>query len=408
MTETTPVLPFTGFKWKWASVQPTESLNRPEYFVGVLRALANNQGRRKSDERFINDLKAIEKTIKLSKGPSLARGSGERNIIRNAGQYWKVLGVLAPDRLITLTPLGKLYAARDISLQEFAVHTVLNLRLPSSVYPTPEVALWNAAGISFRPLLLILEILAALTTIEGADPSITEQELADIVQPLSGTTTDAPRIAQAIHDHRNGLLDVSSWPTVMTEDNDRRVSAEFLLFLAHHNLLRGVESPASNQRYKLAFALPDDILELADLDPNRLLGDDGVEAVVADVSVRVERRRVSREIFDRPGQKKFRDDVLGISNQRCLLTGTEIPSVLQAAHIRPVASEGSDLVSNGLCLRSDVHTLFDANRIRISPNGDMSYSGEVLRDSTYSDLPTRVALPQHVNAAEVSWRWSFV
>ncbi|WP_082699124.1 HNH endonuclease [Arthrobacter sp. EPSL27] len=408
MIEPTPTLPFADYKWKWASLQPTESLNRPEYFVGVLRALASNQGRRKSDPRFTADLRRIEKEIDFAKGPSLARGANERNIIRNAGQYWKVLGVLGPELPITLTPLGKLYAARDISLQEFAVHTVLNLRLPSSVYRPEEVAEWKAAGISFRPLLLILQIVAALADIPGTDLYISESELADIVQPLSATTTDPSRIAMAIAYHRAGLLDISSWPTTVSKSNDRRVSAEFLLFLASHNLLREVESPPSNQKYKLAFALPDDILELADIDPARLLGDIGIEEVAAEISVRVERRRVSREVYDRPGQKKFRDDVLDISQQRCLLTGTQLPAVLQAAHIRPVASDGSDLVGNGLCLRSDVHTLFDSNRIRIRPDGEMSYSGEVLRDPSYSDLPGNVILPQHVNKAEVHWRWSFV
>lgn len=51
------------------------------------------------------------------------------------------------------------------------------------------------------------------------------------------------------------------------------------------------------------------------------------------------------------------------------------PSVLQAAHIRPVSAGGQHRLDNGLLLRSDVHTLFDrgyltvdpAYRLRVSP-----------------------------------------
>lgn len=408
MPEVVPTLPFPEFKWKWASLQPTESLNRPEYFVGVLRALERNEGRSKSDRAFNDDLMRIQTEIGLQEGATLARSSPERNIIRNAGQYWKVLGVLGPERPITLTPLGHLYANRDINMQEFALHTVLNFTLPSLVYNDEEITAWRTAGITFRPLLLILQVVAAMEDISDAEAYLSETELAHIVQPLSATTIDAVRIARAIADYRNGRLDIGLWPRPQTKDNDYRISAEFLLFLAAHNLLRQVDLPGADKMYELGFITSDEIRELAETSPRSVRDRLGLERVSKDLSFQVERRRVLREVYARPGQTKFREGVLRTSQMRCLLTGTRLPGVLQAAHVRPVSSEGSDSISNGICLRSDIHTLFDANRIRIRPDGCVSYSDEVLQDPTYADLPEAINLPEHVSKAAFKWRWEFI
>jgi len=41
--------------------------------------------------------------------------------------------------------------------------------------------------------------------------------------------------------------------------------------------------------------------------------------------------------------------------------------VLEAAHVRPFSANGQDAVSNGLILRSDIHTLFDKALMTIEP-----------------------------------------
>ena len=41
--------------------------------------------------------------------------------------------------------------------------------------------------------------------------------------------------------------------------------------------------------------------------------------------------------------------------------------MLQAAHIRPYASDGPHDPRNGLLLRSDLHTLFDRGYVTVSP-----------------------------------------
>lgn len=70
----------------------------------------------------------------------------------------------------------------------------------------------------------------------------------------------------------------------------------------------------------------------------------------------------------RLGQRSFQAVVLNAYHRRCAISGTHIPPVLQAAHIRPVTSGGEHRLDNGLLLRSDVHTLFDRGYVGIDPS----------------------------------------
>jgi putative restriction endonuclease len=104
----------------------------------------------------------------------------------------------------------------------------------------------------------------------------------------------------------------------------------------------------------------------------------------------------------RLGQKAFQARVLDAYRGRCAVTGERIRPVLQAAHIQPVSVGGENRLDNGLLLRSDVHTLFDAGylgvdpklRLMVSPrlrtefdNGEEFYS----RAGTEIDVPDRRA-----------------
>ena len=119
----------------------------------------------------------------------------------------------------------------------------------------------------------------------------------------------------------------------------------------------------------------------------------------------------------RLGQGSFRLAVLDAYEQRCAVTGNRMAPVLQAAHIRPYASGGEHRVSNGLALRSDMHTLYDRGyigvdpdyRLRVSPwlsehfgNGVELYSrearGDVIRLPEAADeRPDREALEWHMD-----------
>lgn len=65
-------------------------------------------------------------------------------------------------------------------------------------------------------------------------------------------------------------------------------------------------------------------------------------------------------------EARFRDDVLVAYEHRCALSGFSVgpsPSraygLLDAAHIRPVGSQGSDTIANGLALTPTLHRMFD-------------------------------------------------
>lgn len=407
MVEREFTLPFPEFRWRWASATPTENLNRPDIFIGVLGALYRNQGSRKSSEGFLRDLQQVEHELRLPHAPRLARDA-KRNIIRNSGQYWKVLGVLTDDREIRLTELGERYATRQMSSTEFGVHTVLNHVLPSSVYGEDEREKWRIADLQIRPLLLILQVLNLLSKEAPDSGFLIEHEYLRVVLPLSSQTQNADRIARAVLDQRAGRLSVGQWPTVISKPNDSRMALEFMKFLVEYEFVREYPAPGGNSRYALG---PVDVATLerhVDEVPAVEAYASGPEEWARIAAEVVDRDRVMRAVLDRPGQRKFRADVVMASGGSCLLTGTSVRRVLEAAHIRPAASLGSDHVGNGICLRSDIHTLFDANHIRIASTGEIQYRAEVRSDGQYRDLPDRVDLPEYVDKSLLDWRWSFV
>jgi putative restriction endonuclease len=71
-------------------------------------------------------------------------------------------------------------------------------------------------------------------------------------------------------------------------------------------------------------------------------------------------------IMPRLGQGGFRVVVMDEYERRCAITGERTVPVLEAAHIRPYSEDGPHKVSNGLFLRSDLHTLFDRGYLTIT------------------------------------------
>ena len=71
------------------------------------------------------------------------------------------------------------------------------------------------------------------------------------------------------------------------------------------------------------------------------------------------RKRTVCAIVLRQGQPAFRSALLTAYDSRCAVTGCDVVSVLEAAHIVPYRGSETNDVRNGLLLRSDIHTLFD-------------------------------------------------
>jgi putative restriction endonuclease len=73
-------------------------------------------------------------------------------------------------------------------------------------------------------------------------------------------------------------------------------------------------------------------------------------------------------IRQRLGQGTFRVLVTDTYERRCAITRERTLPTLEAAHILPVGEGGRHRVDNGLLLRSDVHRLFDAGYVTITPD----------------------------------------
>ena len=84
----------------------------------------------------------------------------------------------------------------------------------------------------------------------------------------------------------------------------------------------------------------------------------------------IDKQRYGQPVLIAPrlGQGSFRTLVTTAYSYRCAITRERTLPVLQAAHIRPYAEGGMHELSNGLLLRSDLHTLFDQHYITVEPN----------------------------------------
>jgi len=70
----------------------------------------------------------------------------------------------------------------------------------------------------------------------------------------------------------------------------------------------------------------------------------------------------------RLGQGTFRVAVIDAYDRKCAVTSEKILPVLEAAHIRPYSEGGAHEISNGMLLRSDIHTLFDRGYVTVTPD----------------------------------------
>lgn len=73
-------------------------------------------------------------------------------------------------------------------------------------------------------------------------------------------------------------------------------------------------------------------------------------------------------IRPRLGQGAFRVLVTDTYNRRCAITQERTLPALEAAHIRPYGDGGAHEAQNGLLLRRDIHSLFDAGYVTVTPD----------------------------------------
>lgn len=92
------------------------------------------------------------------------------------------------------------------------------------------------------------------------------------------------------------------------------------------------------------------------------------QQIVVEYDGEDERRRVTAQQVRREQQSLFRSKLLEAYNEACAISGTNVTTVLQAAHINPYRGRRSQIVQNGLLLRADLHLLYDAHLISVTPD----------------------------------------
>jgi putative restriction endonuclease len=85
-------------------------------------------------------------------------------------------------------------------------------------------------------------------------------------------------------------------------------------------------------------------------------------------------------VAPRLGQGAFRISVTDAYGRACAVTGGRVLPALDAAHIRPYALGGAHEVSNGLLLRRDIHSVFDAGYVTIDEQLKFVVSDRVKTD----------------------------
>ena len=405
-----PKKPFPSFKWRWAVLTPTESLNEPSVFLGVLRAFHKNENHAPSSPQVLTDLGKVQKETGAK--ANLVR-TPERNLMRNSGQYWKSLGLLAEAHgRILITPFGRALALGEITQVEFATTIVKILELPNqNIFRPEKMREWINAGLHIKPLELILKILSLIEKQTTERAYITPDELIRIVIPLSGQQSKPEIIANALLYYRDGKLDISGWPDCAPRANDKRMAREFLLFLNNHGFceIQVYGKTRDEHRFYLSHISNSEIAELEELQIHHPSVEDIIKEIRrTQIPASIERKRVSYEIIKRPNQSIFRKNILKAFGGKCILTGVTLENALEAAHIIPVYENGNDIIENGLCLRTDIHRLFDSGHIRIKPGGNLLLSTSAAEKNNYGSLPKKIDLPEFVDHAFLEWRIKYL
>jgi len=117
-------------------------------------------------------------------------------------------------------------------------------------------------------------------------------------------------------------------------------------------------------------------------------------------------------IRPRLGQGAFRVLVTDLYRRRCAVTQERTLPALEAAHIRPYGDGGEHEARNGLLLRRDIHSLFDAGYVTVTPSLHFEVSRRIKEEFEngrhyYALHGQSISVPEEVNqhpdAAALTW-----
>lgn len=410
-----PQKPFDEYKWFFATKAPTEALGDPAVLLGLVDRMAkiDDHKTKYNSDKFSNALINLDKDIQTT--VNLSERIGERNLMRNSSQYWKLFGLIPTESthgIITLTPLAKEIANGNINQIDFAASMIITVKLPNPVsYSTEEILKWEHHELTIHPFKLILNIIRDLSLQDEKDGWMTNEELYRIVIPMAGDKKKPSEIAKYILAYRQDHNIIEGWPDCVPRSNDKRFSGEYLRFLANFGYLsKSNDKNETRDSTKYCYITELDY-QIEDLISGNWTenSSDLIKLIKeSDISSAVTISSISR-INKRPGQPKFRHDLLDAITA-CPITGVDIPNVLQAAHIKPHAFGGPEDVNNGLPLRADIHCLFDAGLLNIKPIGVDRFCKIEILDievrKNYRELAEKyIKIPDITNMEYVRWRY---
>ena len=117
-------------------------------------------------------------------------------------------------------------------------------------------------------------------------------------------------------------------------------------------------------------------------------------------------------IRPRLGQGAFRILVTDIYQRRCAVTQERTLPALEAARIRPYGDGGEHEAPNGILLRRDIHSLFDAGYVTVTPDLHFEVSRRIREEfengrHSYALHGQRIDSPEEVgkrpNSAALIW-----
>jgi putative restriction endonuclease len=103
----------------------------------------------------------------------------------------------------------------------------------------------------------------------------------------------------------------------------------------------------------------------------------------------------------RLGQRSFRVAVLDSYGRRCAVTNEKTLPVLEAAHIRDYHDLPVHSINNGILLRADIHKLFDAGYVTVTPEYKFEVSRRIKEEfengrDYYALDGSRIRLPEDI------------
>lgn len=112
-------------------------------------------------------------------------------------------------------------------------------------------------------------------------------------------------------------------------------------------------------------------------------------------TVQDERQRWDRALTVRKGSGQWRKAILDVFDGRCAVTGWDVPGALDAAHIIPYKGPSTNVLGNGLLLRSDVHSLFDKGLLTIGADEVVRLHESLQGTLAWPMDGTKARLPSH-------------